>query len=112
MKTITFKQIILFIIALLLYVIGFVGCTYQVVPTKQNDAYTAWKAEQAAILQRQLDYVNSPAFKAKYGGTSYGNDKNGVRAGSVVGTNADPFNIIRLPGMGVDNVNIGVRVYK
>ena len=114
MKTLTFKQIILLIVGLLLYIIGFTACTYEATPSyTQGDAiYDEWRAEQRAITQRQLEYSNSPAFKAKYGGTSKGNSLPGAKANSVIGTTADPYNIIRQPNMGVPNASIGVRIYK
>ena len=62
--------------------------------------------------QKQLDYANSPAFKAKYSGTSKGNSISGARANSVIGTNADPYRSIRQAGMGVPDATIGVKVYK
>ena len=90
------------------------GCIYNATPsyTKGDKIYNDWRAEQKAITQKQLDYANSPAFKAKYGGTSKGNSLPGAKANSVIGTTADPYHIIRQPNMGVPGASIGVTIYK
>lgn len=96
------KQIIL-IISLLLVVISFNSCTllYYATPTNdiyspnyQGEIYSKWKAEQALILQNQLNYANSAEFKRQYGG-GVPNTTNGPDAKSVIGTNADPLGAIR-----------------
>ena len=107
------------ILALVCFAVGFSSCSMMYYPAEdvyspnyESSAYSNWKAEQKAITQKQLDYANSPAYKAKYSGTSKGNNLPGARAGSVVGTTADPLHNVRQPNMGVPNTTVGVRIYK
>ena len=107
-------MVLMVVLALVCFAVGFTSCTYTAIPSyTQSDAiYDNWKADQKANTQKQLDYANSPAFKAKYSGTSLGNNISGSRANSVIGTNADPYRSIRQPGMGVPDASIGIRIYK
>lgn len=106
-------MLLMVILALVCFAVGFSSCTYVATPsyTKADANYDAWRAEQKAITKRQLDYANSPAFKAKYGGTSIG-DKYRANNPSVIGTTADPLRNVRQPNMGVPNTTVGVRIYK
>jgi hypothetical protein len=91
--------IILLLLAVICFSIGFSSCSilcYETTtPTYQGtDAYIKWKAEQADILQRQINYANSAEFKRLYGGGAP-NNTNGPAAKSVIGTNADPLGAVR-----------------
>lgn len=95
------KQIIL-IISLLLVMICFSSCSllyYSTTPdisspNYEGPIYSKWKAEQADILQRQLNYANSAEFKRLHS-DGIPNTTDGPDAKSVIGTNADPLNAVR-----------------
>ena len=108
-------MLLLVVLAVICFSVGFTSCGVFLYEeqsyTQDHPIYTQWKLEQKAQNDALLKYTQSDEFKKKYGGTSYGNNKDGVRAGSIVGTSADPMSTIRQPGMGV-YPTIGVRVYK
>lgn len=114
-RTRNFIMLIVYLIAFITVAIACNSCSLVMLPettnyTQDSPVYTKWKAEQAQILQNQLNYVNSEEFKRKYEGTSLANDLPGARANSVVGTKDDPLKDVRNMNSTPDYKQFDVRI--